>query len=152
MSAPTISAACASAAEAVSKVAVTCGLLASVDPKATLADQLAAASITSATPAQVACACAPENITSFTGILSSCATELKLSADEVAAANAAVTGACPKGAAAGTGTAAAKPAGTVAATAAATSKAAAAPASSIKSSAEAALIGFTSIVGALAFL
>ncbi|KAJ3407282.1 hypothetical protein HDU80_009179 [Chytriomyces hyalinus] len=146
MSAPTISAACTAAAEAVSKVSVTCGLLASVDPKATLEEQLAAASIAKATPAQISCACAPENISSFTGILSSCATELKLSASDITAANAAVTGACSS-AAAGTGTAAAKPAATVAAT----SKAPA-PASSIKSSAEAALIGFTSIIGALAFL
>ncbi|KAI8843281.1 hypothetical protein BJ741DRAFT_574152 [Chytriomyces cf. hyalinus JEL632] len=145
MSAPTISAACTAAAEAVSKVSVTCGLLTGIDPKATLMDQLAAASIASATPAQIACACSAENLPMFTGIVSSCATELKLSASDVAAANAAVTGACP---AAGTGTAAAKPAATVAAT----SKAAPAPASSIKSSAEAALIGFTSIVGALAFL
>ncbi|KAJ3405880.1 hypothetical protein HDU80_000646 [Chytriomyces hyalinus] len=155
MSAPTISAACTTAALATNEIAVGCGLLTGIDPNATIEQQLAAASLASGTPEQIACACTPDHVAAFTGVITACAADLKLDAATVANGTALITSECAKvKAATGTAAAPAKPtsaaAGTSAATAAATK--AAAPASSSKSSAEAIVMGLVSVLGAVAFL
>ncbi|KAJ3265257.1 hypothetical protein HDU77_005893 [Chytriomyces hyalinus] len=156
MSAPTISAACTTALLATNEVAVTCGLLAGIDPNATFEQQIAAASLSTGTPEQLACACTPDHVAAFTGVVTTCAADLKLDAAAVANATTLITSECAKvKAATGTAAAPAKPtsagaAGTSAATAAATKPAA--PAASSKSSAEAIVMGLVSVLGAVAFL